>query len=144
MKWVKRRSFRDQALFLDNEKVIFNITRWKGSQQPSYCIYDVGCANRNHTLHYLDGIYTNSFSIMQRKHMPDASLGNHPFCYFPHLYCSVNSLPDDYQLELLLHHLPYPYLFKQSFGQYFELLYIFCCSSIPLLTSLELFLMLYD
>ena len=80
MEWVKMQNFGDQALFLGHIKGsgCCNVTTWKGSRQPSNCIYVVRYQTFVYTLHFLDGRYPEL--IMHSHCMPNVFL---PFWYFP-------------------------------------------------------------
>nr|POE67345.1 hypothetical protein CFP56_76955 [Quercus suber]POE97349.1 hypothetical protein CFP56_31041 [Quercus suber] len=105
MEWVKMQNFKDQALFLNGDyksSGFSNITRWRGSQQPMNCMYNLGS--------FLDGRYPGSFPIMETHHMDtmhnsvDVPLckisttgawSGVPFWYFPNLSCNVDAFSDD-------------------------------------------------
>ncbi|XP_030954074.1 uncharacterized protein LOC115976746 [Quercus lobata] len=105
MEWVKMQNFKDQALFLNGDyksSGFSNITRWRGSQQPINCIYNLGS--------FLDGRYPGPFPIMETHHMDmihnslDVPLhkisttgawSGVPFWYFPNLSCNVDAFSDD-------------------------------------------------
>ncbi|GMY32992.1 F-box protein At3g56470-like [Fagus crenata] len=97
MEWVPMQNYGDQTLFWSFEMGLgfCNITRWKDSQQPSYCIYDVTKRfSHNYNLHFWDRRRPQCIPITCRTYLPKASLGI-PFWYFPHLSCSVDSLSDE-------------------------------------------------
>ncbi|XP_075663571.1 uncharacterized protein LOC142633225 [Castanea sativa] len=114
MKWVKMQNLKDHALFLSpNTSGFSNITKWRGSQQPMNCIYNLFLKDE-YTLHFLDGKFSNfpeSFPIMKeecdtyfaskfvvprcRISVPDAAL-SFPSWYFPNLSCNVDALSYNY------------------------------------------------
>ena len=97
MEWVPMQNFGDQTLFCSFQMGLgfCNITRWKDSQQPSKCIYDVTkCFSHNYNLRFSDDSLRQYIPITCRTYLPEASLGI-PFWYFPHLSCSVDSLSDE-------------------------------------------------
>ena len=115
MKWVKMQNLKDEALFLSLRTSGYsNVTKWRGSQQPMNCIYNLFVGKYEYTLQFLDGNFSNfpkSFPLMKeecdtyfelelevprcRISLPGTNFNTLSW-YFPNLSCNVDALSDNY------------------------------------------------
>nr|POE97347.1 hypothetical protein CFP56_31039 [Quercus suber] len=115
MTWVKMQNLKDEALFLSPRTSGYsNVTKWRGSQQPMNCIYNLLVGEYGYTLQFLDGNFSNfpkSFLLMKKEYstfftseleaprckisLPGTNYNTLSW-YFPNLSCSVDALSDNY------------------------------------------------
>ncbi|XP_075663583.1 uncharacterized protein LOC142633247 [Castanea sativa] len=114
MKWVKMQNLKDEALFLRTSGYS-NITKWRGSQQPMNCIYNLLVGEYGYTLQFLDDNFSkfpksflftmkeecNSYFALElevprcRISLPGTNYNTLSW-YFPNLCCNVDALSDNY------------------------------------------------